>query len=303
MERKREKKRERNIRNKSKQNYFVNAKDILSYENNNIILKTEWLSTEKILVVLTENYLYFYYINNINNFDIIEKKEFNHKNDLNINFHGLDIIDFNSLNMVYNSNNSTLIISYLEYKEDTNITIFHLYIFDIKFLSIIKQFDIKSKYYEKYYINILNEYTLIILFISGIIYNISLKNFQIVTIIEAFDKNDIIDYYSELNININIFNFKNDKKFVIFNHFKIKLFGFYPPYEIIEENIKDDKYKYLELDVFNKKNYCFNYIESLNDSNKYIIGYSQFYQFLYYLWAQSPLFLNKYIIILIYKKK
>jgi len=31
--------------------------------------------------------------------------------------------------------------------------------------------------------------------------------------------------------------------------------------------------------MFNKKQYCFNYIESLDDSGKYAIGYSQFYQF------------------------
>ena len=232
------------------------------------------------MVILTKNYLGFYYINNIDNinkFDIIEKKEFNNKNELNINLHDLEYIDFDVLNMIYNSYNSTLIISYLEYEENTNKNFLHFYIFDIKSLSIINQFDIESKYYEQYYINILNEYTLIILFNSGIMYTISLKTNQIVTIIEVFNANDYFDYYSELHINL--FNFKNEKKFVIFNHYKIKLFGFYPPYEIIEENLNDTKYKYLELDMFNKKNYCFNFIEPLNDSGKYAIGYSQFYQF------------------------
>ena len=239
-------------------------------------MKTEWLSKEKILAVLTDKCLYFYYINNNNNnFDIIETKEFKFKNDLNFNYQALEIT-FIDLKILYNSYNSTIIISYLECIENTDSSILHLYIFDIKSLSIIKQFDIQSKYYEDYYINILNEYTLIILFTSGIIYNVSLKFFQVETIIEAFDKNDI-DYYSKLKINV--FDFQNVKKFVIFNDFKIKLFGFYPPNEIIEENINDDKYKYLELDMFNKKKYCFNYIESLNDSGKYVIGYSQFYQF------------------------
>ena len=266
----------RKIRNNSEQDYIINYKNILSYDNN-IIFKAEWLNVEKILVVLTKNYLAFYYINNINNFDIIEEKEFNNKNEFNINLHDKGYLYYNALNMVYNSYNSTLIILYLENEEDTHKTIFHFYIFDINSLSIIKQFDIKSKYYGNYYINILNEFTLIILFNSGMLYNISLKNFQIEEIIEVFDEIDNTDYFSQLNINT--FNFKNDKKLVIFNHYKIKLFGFYPPHEIIEENLNDDKYKYLDLDMFNKKNYCLNYIETLNDSGKYVIGYSQFYQF------------------------
>ena len=266
----------RKIRNNSEQDYIINYKNILSYDNN-IIFKVEWLNVEKILVVLTKNYLAFYYINNINNFDIIEEKEFNNKNELNINLHDKGYLYYNALNMVYNSYNSTLIILYLENEEGTHKTIFHFYIFDINSLSIIKQFDIKSKYYGNYYINILNEFTLIILFNSGMLYNISLKNFQIEAIIEVFDEIDNTDYFSQLNINT--FNFKNDKKLVIFNHYKIKLFGFYPPHEIIEENLNDDKYKYLDLDMFNKKNYCLNYIETLNDSGKYVIGYSQFYQF------------------------
>ena len=268
------------IRNRSEQNYVINYKNIINYDNN-VIYKTEWLDEEKILVILTKNYLAFYYINsidNINNFDIIKQKEFNNKNELNINLHDIDYLDFNVLNMVYNSYNSTLFISYLEYEENTDKTFLHFYIFDIKSLSIINQFDIESKYYEEYNINILNEYTLIILFNNGIIYTISLKTFQIVTIFEVLKNNVNTDYYYS-KLNINIFNFKNDKKFVIFNYYNVKLFGFYPPYEIIEENINDDKYKYLELDMFNKKNYCLNYIESLNDSGKYAIGYSQFYQF------------------------
>ena len=70
----------RKIRNNSEQDYIINYKNILSYDNN-IIFKVEWLNVEKILVVLTKNYLAFYYINNINNFDIIEEKEFNNKNE------------------------------------------------------------------------------------------------------------------------------------------------------------------------------------------------------------------------------
>ena len=155
--------------------------------------------------------------------------------------------------MVYNSYNSNLIISHLEYEENTDRTYLHFYIFDIKSLSIINRFDIDSKYYEQYNLNILNEYILneyilIIVFNSVIIYIISLKTNQVITIIEVFNNNvDNGDfYYSE--IHINFFNFKNEKKFVIFNHYKIKLFRFYPPYEIIEEVLNDEKYKDLELD-------------------------------------------------------
>ena len=244
-------------------------------------MKSEYLSKEKILVVLSENALYFYFINNINIFNDNDKKEFRYKNDLNINFEDVDE-NFYNLNMIYNSYNSTLIISFLEYIEDTNEAILHLYIFDIKSLSIIKKFDINKKIYEEYYLLVLDEFTLIILFASGLLYNISLKNFQLETIIEAFDKNEM-GLYSDLNINV--FDFQNEKKLLIFNNLKIKLFGFNPPYEIIEENINDDKYKFLELDMFNKKKYCFNFIESLNNSGKYVIGYSQFYQF----------FKNKYL--------
>ena len=263
------------IRAKSEQNYIIKEKKIIFYQNN-IILKVEWISKEKILTVLSENALYFYFINNINTFDFTDKKEFKYQKDLNINFHDLDE-NFSNLKMVYNSYNFTLIISFLEYIEDKEEAILHLYIFDIKSLSIIKQFDIKNKQiYEEYYLIVLNEFTLLILFVSGLIYNISLKYYQLETIIEAFDKNEI-DFNSE--IKINVFDFQNKKKFLIFNNLCIKLFGFNPPYEIIEENINDEKYKYLELDKFNKKKYCFNYIQSLNDSGKYVIGYSQFYQF------------------------
>ena len=192
--------------------------------------------------------------------------------------------------MVYNSYNSNLIISHLEYEENTDRTYLHFYIFDIKSLSIINRFDIDSKYYEQYNLNILNEYILIIVFNSVIIYIISLKTNQVITIIEVFNNNDDNGdfYYSE--IHINFCNFKNEKKFVIFNHYKIKLFRFYPPYEIIEEVLNDAKYKDLELDMFNKKNYCLNYIETLNDSGKYAIGYSQFYQFF-----QQKYFFKTYI--------
>ena len=268
------------IRTKSEQNYIIKEKKIFCYQNN-LILKSEYLSKEKILVVLSKNALYFYFINNINIFNVTDKKEFRYKNDLNINFQDVDE-NFYNLNMIYNSYNSTLIISFLEYIEDTNEAILHLYIFDIKSLSIIKKFDINKKIYEEYYLLVLDEFTLIILFASGLLYNISLKNFQLETIIEAFDKNEM-DLYSDLNINV--FDFQNEKKLLIFNNLKIKLFGFNPPYEIIEENINDDKYKILELDMFNKKKYCFNYIESLNNSGKYVLGYSQFYQF----------FRNKYL--------
>lgn len=262
---------------KSKQKLIIIEKNIFSYDNNYII-KADWLSREKIFAVLTVNCLYFYYINNITIFDYKDKKELKYNKDININFENLNE-NFDDLNMTYNEYNSTLIISFLEYNEDTDKIILHLYILDINSLSIIKQFDIDSKFYEKYYLVLLNESTLMLLFISGIMYNISLNTNQLITVIEAFDKLDIDNNNTNNDLKINVFKFQNEKKIIIFNDFAIKLFGFNPPYEFFEENINDDKYKFLELDMFNKKEYCFNYIESLDDSGKYIIGYSQFYQF------------------------
>ena len=179
--------------------------------------------------------------------------------------------------MVYNKYNLTLIISFLEYNED--IYKLHLYILDINSLSIIKQIDIDCKFYEKYYLIVLKEFTLMLLFISSTIYNISLEIKQLVAVIEAFDKLDIDKDNINNGLNINVFNFLNEKKIIIFNDFSIKLFGFNPPYEIFEENTNDDKYKFSELDMLNKKQYCFNYIGPRDDSDKYAIGYSQFYQF------------------------
>ena len=55
---------------------------------------------------------------------------------------------------------------------------------------------------------------------------------------------------------------------IIFNDFIIKLFGVNTGIELIEENINDDKYKFLELYMFNEKKYSLNYIEPLNDEGK-----------------------------------
>jgi len=97
------------------------------------------------------------------------------------------------------------------------------------------------------------------------IFVISLKEYQIITLIQVFDENEI-DEDSELKINK--FEIEKEKKIIIFNDFIIKLFGVNTGIELIEENINDDKYKFLELYIFNEKKYSLNYIEPLNDEGK-----------------------------------
>jgi len=76
------------------------------------VIKREWVDDQNILIVLTNKQLYFYFINNISNFDFTRMKEFNFKEDLKIDFEekGSDIFD--ELNMIYNIYNSTLIVTY-----------------------------------------------------------------------------------------------------------------------------------------------------------------------------------------------
>ena len=104
--------------------------------------------------------------------------------------------------MVYNAYNSTLIVTYLKYSNENFKSFFQICIFDIKSLSIIKLFEVQiyDDIYEKYYLHILNEFTIIIIFINGMIFVISLKEYQIITLIQAFDENEI-DEDSELKIN------------------------------------------------------------------------------------------------------
>ena len=169
--------------------------------------------------------------------------------------------------MVYNAYNSTLIVTYLKYSNENFKSFFQICIFNIKYLSIIKLFEVQiyDDIYEKYYLHILNEFTIIIIFINGMIFVISLKEYQIITLIQAFDENEI-DEDSELKINK--LEIEKEKKIIIFNDFIIKLFGVNTGIELIEENINDDKYKFLELYMFNEKKYSLNYIEPLNDEGK-----------------------------------
>ena len=190
--------------------------------NDSYVIKIEWINDQKILIVLTNKQIYFYFINNLNNFDYTHIKEIKFKKDLKIDFeeNGSDIFD--ELNMVYNAYNSTLIITFLTYNNENFKSFIQICVFDIKSLTIIKKLDIQiyDEIYEKYYLHLLDKFTIIITFVTGFILAISLKEQQLITFIQALNESEI-DEDSELKINIGYSQF-----YQIFQdkyYFKIKI--------------------------------------------------------------------------------
>jgi len=110
--------------------------------NDSYVIKIEWINDQKILIVLTNKQIYFYFINNLNNFDYTHIKEIKFKKDLKIGFeeNGSDIFD--ELNMAYNAYNSILIITYLTYSNENFKSFIQICVFGIKSFAIIKKFDI-----------------------------------------------------------------------------------------------------------------------------------------------------------------
>ena len=63
---------------KPEQKPIFNQEQKIFYDDSYVI-KIEWVDDQKILLVLTNKQLYFYFINNINNFDYTHIKEINLK--------------------------------------------------------------------------------------------------------------------------------------------------------------------------------------------------------------------------------